>query len=206
MISVPEIRDYHAINSEIVRHLDRGCRMIRLAGVRGQRLMASGLAGPWDATIEVDGDAGPGAGGRARRAGAHGRLSRPGRRRRGERTPGRSPAGAGHGGDRVRIRPARRPGGRGRPVPVRERGSASPAATSSSWVTPARWPANVSPAVACSPSPIDSALTPVAGVVADASSGSVPVRWLAGADRRSRRLARDPRAGPVLASAGPSDR
>ena len=59
MISVPEIRDYHAINAEIVRHLDRGYRRIRLAGVRGQRLLVSRLAGPWDATIAVEGDAGP---------------------------------------------------------------------------------------------------------------------------------------------------
>jgi glutamate synthase domain-containing protein 3 len=59
VIAVPEIRDYHAINSEIVRHLDAGCRLIRLAGVRGQRLLASGFSGPWVATIEVEGDAGP---------------------------------------------------------------------------------------------------------------------------------------------------
>lgn len=59
MIAVPEIRDYHAINSEIVRHLDAGCRAIRLSGVRGQRLLASGLAGPWSAVVEIDGDAGP---------------------------------------------------------------------------------------------------------------------------------------------------
>jgi methylamine---glutamate N-methyltransferase subunit B len=59
VLAVPEIRDYHAINSELVRHLDAGCRVIRLAGVRGQRLLASGLYGRWIATIEVDGDAGP---------------------------------------------------------------------------------------------------------------------------------------------------
>ena len=35
VLAVPEIRDYHAINSEIVRHLDAGRRTIRLAGVRG---------------------------------------------------------------------------------------------------------------------------------------------------------------------------
>jgi methylamine---glutamate N-methyltransferase subunit B len=59
LISVPEIRDFHAINAEILRHLDRGYRRIRLAGVRGQRLIVSRLTGPWDATIAVDGDAGP---------------------------------------------------------------------------------------------------------------------------------------------------
>jgi glutamate synthase domain-containing protein 3 len=58
-ISVPEIRDYHAINAEIVRHLNRGYRRIRLAGVRGHRLMVSRLNGPWDATVVVEGDAGP---------------------------------------------------------------------------------------------------------------------------------------------------
>ena len=33
--------------------------MIRLIGVRGQRLMIAGLAGSWEATIAVEGDAGP---------------------------------------------------------------------------------------------------------------------------------------------------
>jgi methylamine---glutamate N-methyltransferase subunit B len=56
---VPEVRDYHAINGEIVRHLERGCRTIRLMGVRGQRLLASGLTGGWRGVVEVDGDAGP---------------------------------------------------------------------------------------------------------------------------------------------------
>lgn len=59
VIAVPEIRDYHEINKEIVRHLDEGQRTIRLSGVRGQRLLAAGLRGGWTATIEVDGDAGP---------------------------------------------------------------------------------------------------------------------------------------------------
>jgi methylamine---glutamate N-methyltransferase subunit B len=59
ILPVPEIRDYHALNSEVVRHLDAGCTVIRLAGVQGQRLLAAGLAGPWDAVIEIDGDAGP---------------------------------------------------------------------------------------------------------------------------------------------------
>lgn len=59
VLAVPEIRDYHAINSEIVRHLDAGRRWIRLSGVRGQRLLAAGLAGPWSAVIEIEGDAGP---------------------------------------------------------------------------------------------------------------------------------------------------
>lgn len=59
VIAVPEIRDYHAINAEIVRHLDAGCRTIRLSGVRGQRLLASSLVGPWSGVIVVDGDAGP---------------------------------------------------------------------------------------------------------------------------------------------------
>ena len=59
VLAVPEIRDYHDINSEIVRHLDAGRRMIRLSGVSGQRLLAAGLDGPWKAAIEIDGDAGP---------------------------------------------------------------------------------------------------------------------------------------------------
>jgi glutamate synthase domain-containing protein 3 len=59
VIPVPEIRDYHAINAEIVAHLDAGRREIRLSGARGQRLLAAGLSGSWEAVIEVDGDAGP---------------------------------------------------------------------------------------------------------------------------------------------------
>jgi glutamate synthase domain-containing protein 3 len=59
VLAVPEIRDYHVINSEIVRHLDAGWPRIRLSGVRGQRLLAAGLSGPWSALIEVEGDAGP---------------------------------------------------------------------------------------------------------------------------------------------------
>ncbi len=58
-IAVPEIRDYHEINKEIVRHLDEGRRTIRLSSVRGQRLLAAGLRGGWSATIEIEGDAGP---------------------------------------------------------------------------------------------------------------------------------------------------
>jgi glutamate synthase domain-containing protein 3 len=58
-IAVPEIRDHRAINRELVRHLDRGCRSIRLTGAGGQRLLVSGLVGPWCAAIEIRGDAGP---------------------------------------------------------------------------------------------------------------------------------------------------
>lgn len=59
VISVPEIRDYHAVNAEMVRRLDAGDRSIRLTGVRGHRLLAAGLTGGWEAVIEIDGDAGP---------------------------------------------------------------------------------------------------------------------------------------------------
>jgi glutamate synthase domain-containing protein 3 len=59
VIAVPEIRDYHAVNADVVRRLDAGHRLVRLAGVRGQRLLAAGLAGSWTAVVEVDGDAGP---------------------------------------------------------------------------------------------------------------------------------------------------
>jgi glutamate synthase domain-containing protein 3 len=58
-ISVPELRDYHQINAEIVRRLNRGERHVRLDGVERQRLLASGLSGPWEATVELLGDAGP---------------------------------------------------------------------------------------------------------------------------------------------------
>lgn len=59
VIAVPEVRDYDAINAEIVRHLDAGFRTIRLSGVRGHRLLASSLVGPWSGVVMVDGDAGP---------------------------------------------------------------------------------------------------------------------------------------------------
>jgi glutamate synthase domain-containing protein 3 len=58
-IPVPELRDYHEINKELVRHLGLGRTHVRLEGVEGQRLLVSGLTGPWEAVIEVDGNAGP---------------------------------------------------------------------------------------------------------------------------------------------------
>ncbi|MHB1560429.1 MAG: glutamate synthase [Isosphaeraceae bacterium] len=58
-IPIPEIRDYRAINLEIVRLLEQGHRAIRLVGVGGQRLLAAGLVGDWEAVIDLDGDAGP---------------------------------------------------------------------------------------------------------------------------------------------------
>jgi len=59
VLSVPEIRDYRAINQELVRHLDQGCPSLRLTGALGQRLLVSELRGPWGAVIEIEGDAGP---------------------------------------------------------------------------------------------------------------------------------------------------
>lgn len=58
-IAIPEIRDYRAINLEIVRLLEQGHRAIRLVGVGGQRLLAAGIVGDWEAVIDLDGDAGP---------------------------------------------------------------------------------------------------------------------------------------------------
>jgi len=58
-ISVPELRDYHQINAEVVRRLQRGERRVILEGPAGHRLLLAGLAGPWEAVIEVAGDAGP---------------------------------------------------------------------------------------------------------------------------------------------------
>jgi glutamate synthase domain-containing protein 3 len=58
-ISVPEIRDFDRINAELIQRLDFGARRIVLAGVGGQRLLASRLVGSWDALIEVEGNAGP---------------------------------------------------------------------------------------------------------------------------------------------------
>ena len=59
ILVVPEIRDYRRINEEIVALLNLGHSQIRLEGVEGQRLVASGLAGSWQATIEVEGRIGP---------------------------------------------------------------------------------------------------------------------------------------------------
>lgn len=58
-ISVPELRDYHQINAEVVRRLDRGETHVRLEGVERQRLLAARLKGDWNATVELLGDAGP---------------------------------------------------------------------------------------------------------------------------------------------------
>lgn len=58
-LPVNEIRDYHRINAELAQQLDRGATRIRLTGVEGQRLLLSSLRGNWNATIELDGRAGP---------------------------------------------------------------------------------------------------------------------------------------------------
>ncbi len=59
VLPVPEIRDYQQINAQVIQNLGAGHRWIRLAGVEGQRLLLSGLNGPWNALIEVEGCAGP---------------------------------------------------------------------------------------------------------------------------------------------------
>ena len=58
-LAVPELRDYRRINAELARLLDAGEPLVRLAGVEGQRLLLHGLAGAWDAVVEVQGTAGP---------------------------------------------------------------------------------------------------------------------------------------------------
>ncbi|QDV37081.1 GltB/FmdC/FwdC-like GXGXG domain-containing protein [Tautonia plasticadhaerens] len=58
-IPVALVRDYQQINRELIRALDLGLPRIRLVDVEGQRLLAFGLRGPWRATIEVVGNAGP---------------------------------------------------------------------------------------------------------------------------------------------------
>lgn len=59
VLAVPEIRDYQRINGELAVLLDAGHPVVRLAGVEGQRLLASGLRGAWSAVVEIEGDAGP---------------------------------------------------------------------------------------------------------------------------------------------------
>jgi methylamine---glutamate N-methyltransferase subunit B len=58
-LAIPEIRDYHKVNAELVALLDRGHPSIRLEGAEGQRLLASGLRGDWKAVIEIIGRTGP---------------------------------------------------------------------------------------------------------------------------------------------------
>ncbi len=58
-LSVPEIRDYERINAELVVRLEEGHPLVRLAGAEGQRLLASRIAGPWNAVVEIEGHAGP---------------------------------------------------------------------------------------------------------------------------------------------------
>ncbi|MFO0910332.1 MAG: glutamate synthase [Isosphaeraceae bacterium] len=56
---MPDIRDYHQINAEVVQRLDAGHRHVRLAGAEGQRLLLARLTGSWNALVEVEGRAGP---------------------------------------------------------------------------------------------------------------------------------------------------
>jgi glutamate synthase domain-containing protein 3 len=58
-LPIPEIRDYQKINAELVALLDQGHRFVRLEGAEGQRLLASGLSGAWDAVVEILGRTGP---------------------------------------------------------------------------------------------------------------------------------------------------
>ncbi len=58
-LSVPDIRDYDRINAELVQHLDQGHAHVRIQGAEGQRLLVAGLAGAWNAVVEVEGRAGP---------------------------------------------------------------------------------------------------------------------------------------------------
>lgn len=59
VLVVPEIRDYQRLNAELTALLDAGSPRVLLAGAEGQRLLASGLSGPWRAVVEVEGRAGP---------------------------------------------------------------------------------------------------------------------------------------------------
>ncbi|MEO6808019.1 MAG: glutamate synthase [Isosphaeraceae bacterium] len=59
VVAVPEIRDYGRINAQVALLLDSGQSRIRLAGAEGQRLLLSGLNGPWRAVVEIEGRAGP---------------------------------------------------------------------------------------------------------------------------------------------------
>jgi glutamate synthase domain-containing protein 3 len=59
VLLVPEIRDYQRINIQLAQLLDAGHHRVRLVGVDGQRLLAAGLCGGWQAVISIEGTAGP---------------------------------------------------------------------------------------------------------------------------------------------------
>jgi glutamate synthase domain-containing protein 3 len=59
VLSIPEVRDYQRINAEVAQRLDQGQRHVRLRGAEGQRLLLAGLEGPWQALVEIAGNAGP---------------------------------------------------------------------------------------------------------------------------------------------------
>ncbi len=149
-LSIPEIRDYQKINAELVALLDQGHRLVRLEGAEGQRLLASGLSGSWQAVVEIVGQTGPEVAAdldapdlvivargptarwrRARSAGRPGDHPRRGRRRDRLRAVGRD----------SRDRRFDRPSGRPR---------CSPVGRSRSWARPAGWPVTASPAGGCS--------------------------------------------------------
>lgn len=58
-LAIPEIRDYQRINAELLSLLDKGHPRVRLEGAEGQRLLISGLSGPWKAVVEIEGRTGP---------------------------------------------------------------------------------------------------------------------------------------------------
>ena len=59
MIDVPDIRDYHRINAEVVQRLDQGIQHLKLLGAENQRLLLSRVAGSWSAIVEIEGNSGP---------------------------------------------------------------------------------------------------------------------------------------------------
>jgi len=58
-VSIPDIRDYDRVNAELIELLHKGHPRVRLVGAEGQRFLASGLTGAWNAIVEVEGRAGP---------------------------------------------------------------------------------------------------------------------------------------------------
>jgi methylamine---glutamate N-methyltransferase subunit B len=58
-LPIQEIRDYQKVNAELIQRLDAGHSHVRLIGAEGQRLLVAGLAGAWNALVEVVGHAGP---------------------------------------------------------------------------------------------------------------------------------------------------
>ena len=141
IVVVAEIRDYERINAEMVQRLDAGRQKILLKGAEGQRLLLAGLAGPWTAVVEIEGNAGPELAAAVSSPRADGASRREGRRRSGPGPPRGPSDRPRRRGRRARLRSGRGDHHRRRGRRDTAPGWASAAACSSSWGASAGSPA-----------------------------------------------------------------